>query len=65
MSTEKKTHEQHINRHKLLHKHLDELVADFITESGGLPSKTTVSELIKWSHEQTFNPSDRQEGFLP
>jgi hypothetical protein len=47
------TKEQHESIHKELHKNLDVLVADFISETGGLPSKTTVMDLIEWSHEQT------------
>ena len=44
---------EHIERHKLLHKMLDELVADFISNTNKLPSQTTILELMKWSHEQT------------
>jgi len=52
------TKEEHIERHKLLHQCLDELVADFITHTGVLPSKTSVMELMTWSHEQTINPTE-------
>lgn len=44
---------EHKARHQLLHKELDELIADFIKETGKLPSKTKLTELMKWSYEQT------------
>ena len=48
------TKEQHIERHKLLHRMLDELVADFINETGKLPSQTTLNLLMEWSYKQTI-----------
>ena len=48
----------HIIRHKELHKSFDELLADFIRHKGKLPSKTTVSELMEWSHNQTKDPTE-------
>lgn len=48
---------QHRERHIELHKALDELVADFINHTGKLPSKTTLFELMEWSHQQTIAPS--------
>ena len=56
----KKKHEEykvHKLRHILLHQHLDELMADFILHSKKLPSKTTVMELVLWSHQQTIEPT--------
>lgn len=50
-------HEEHIVRHKELHKKLDELVADFIDHTGKLPSDTNLMELMTWSCEQTKNPT--------
>jgi hypothetical protein len=53
------TTEEHRQRHIELHKMLDELIADFIAhgEIGThLPSKTSVMELMMWSHQQTINP---------
>ena len=44
---------EHKERHQLLHKMLDELVADFIQETGKLPSETKLIELMDWSYEQT------------
>lgn len=49
---------EHKQRHLVLHKHLDELVADFIDQTCKLLSETTVMDLIKWSHQQTKNPTD-------
>lgn len=49
--------EVHAQRHKELHKSLDELLADFITHTGKLPSNVTVMEFLTWSHEQCTNPT--------
>lgn len=48
----KMTKAQHKKRHVELHKALDELAADFITDTSRLPSKTSVMELMLWSQEQ-------------
>lgn len=40
----------------LLHRHLDELAADFITETGKLLSETSVLELMEWSHRRMGQP---------
>lgn len=45
--------DEHKIRHKILHKNLDELIADFIQNTNKLPSKTTLTELMEWSFEQT------------
>ena len=52
--------QDHREKHKLLHSHLDELLADFITQTGKLPSKTNIIELLTWSHEQTINPTTKE-----
>ena len=49
--------ESHKKRHKYLHKMLDELMADWITHTGGLPSKCRLDELMKWANEQRENPT--------
>ena len=51
---------EHKKRHKLLHKMLDELVADFINHTTSLPSKTSLMELMTWSHEQTIKPTEKK-----
>jgi hypothetical protein len=52
-------HEQHRARHATLHNALDELVADFLKHHRDrLPSATTVTELIQWSHTQTVDPTE-------
>lgn len=51
---------QHIERHKLLHEHLDELLADFIAHTKALPSKLAIIELVKWSYAQTENPTEQE-----
>lgn len=53
------TKKEHKNRHLELHKALDELVADFLSHNKfKLPSSTTLYELMKWSHGQTFEPTE-------
>lgn len=46
-----------IERHKKLHRSLDELIACFITETTNLPSRTTMMEFMEWSHKMTENPT--------
>lgn len=55
------TREEHIERHKMLHKYFDELVADWIGHTDRLPSKATVYELMQWSHRQTLDPTEVDE----
>jgi hypothetical protein len=57
----KMTPEEHKARHELLHKHLDELVADFISLTDRLPSMTTLLEFMKWSYAQTIKPDEEAE----
>jgi hypothetical protein len=52
------TPEKHLQRHKELHRYLDELIADFIGHTGGLPSSCTIMDLMQWSHAQTISPTD-------
>jgi len=48
--------EEHRQRHIELHRSLDELLADWIGNTEGLPSTSTIMELIEWSHSQTEGP---------
>ena len=48
---------EHIARHEFLHRALDELVADFIMHTNGLPSKSTLLDLMSWSCLQTKTPT--------
>jgi hypothetical protein len=50
--------ETHKERHNSLHKHLDELVADFLSHTKKNLCETTIMELMTWSCEQTKNPTD-------
>jgi hypothetical protein len=55
------TIEEHRARHVELHRALDELFADYIshqplTSSGFL--QRPIHDLIKWSHEQSLNPTE-------
>ncbi len=47
----------HKRRHKLLHKHLDELFADWITHIHKSPTDLTILELLTWANEQCTNPT--------
>lgn len=52
----------HKERHKLLHRMLDELLADYIDHSarGGI-GKTTIMEFLTWSYAQTLDPSVKHD----
>ena len=50
------TMEEHKKQHIKLHKALDELLADWIGATEGLPSRASILDLVKWSHAQTENP---------
>lgn len=52
------TFKEHKARHELLHRHLDELIADWISQTTALPSKASVLDLMEWSHQQTIAPTD-------
>ena len=56
------TEKEHIDRHIELHKYLDELIADWITHTENRPSKSTVLELMQWSHTQTVQPDNTNDG---
>jgi hypothetical protein len=45
--------QEHLKRHLELHAALDELVADWIMHTQSLPSRSTVMDLMRWSHTQT------------
>ena len=53
------TNEGHRFRHQQLHRCLDELSADWIEQTGSLPSEQSVLDLIKWSHQQTIQPTQK------
>ena len=54
------TREAHQQRHELLHRMLDELLADFLLHNRGkVPSKTTVWELMEWSNRQMKDPEEK------
>lgn len=55
------TKAEHIERHKLLHKMLDELIADWIQHTKCLPSQNTVLELMQWSNQQCKEPQETGE----
>lgn len=53
-----RTPEEHKTRHIELHKALDELLADFVGHTSSLPSETSLTEFLKWSHQQTLDPTE-------
>jgi hypothetical protein len=52
------TESEHIERHKMLHKSFDELLADYIKHTSRSLSGTTLMEFMEWSYEQTVHPSE-------
>lgn len=48
---------QHKKRHIKLHHALDELMADWIFNTGSLPSNCSVFQLMEWSYQQTQEPN--------
>ncbi len=50
------TPEQHRERHILLHKHLYELAADFISQTTRLASRTILTEFMLWASKQATEP---------
>ena len=57
------TPEEHKKRHIELHRAFDELLADWILQTGSLPSQATVMELIRWSASQAKEPTDNHEHY--
>lgn len=55
----KMSKKQHKDIHIELHKRFDELLADFIYHTDGLPSETTLAQFMQWSHEQTIKPTEK------
>ncbi len=49
--------EKHKQLHIKLHQNLDELIADWLSQTEKLPSKSTVLELMQWSKQQTETPT--------
>lgn len=52
---------EHIAAHVALHDNLDKLVADFLANTSNLPSRTSVTDLMAWSHKQTVQPDHPPE----
>lgn len=47
----------HRERHVLLHRMLDELMADYISKTGRRLGNSTLLDLMDWSHSQTISPT--------
>jgi len=54
------TAEEHKARHVELHRAFDELLADYITHARGSVLDHPIRDLVKWSYEQTINPTPVQ-----
>lgn len=52
------TPEEHKEIHIQLHKSLDQLLADYITHVKDSSIDDSIYTLLKWSYEQTLNPSE-------
>ena len=53
------TTKEHMERHAKLHECLEELVADWMTHTKNVSSKSTIMKLMLWSHEQIINPTTK------
>ena len=47
------TPEAHKKHHVELHAALDELVGDWLIDTGKMPSESSIAELMQWSYTQT------------
>ena len=54
------TKKEHKEKHIELHRMLDELVGDYISHTGKLPSRTTVMELMNWANDQAMKPTEKK-----
>ena len=53
------THEEHRQRHRELHRALDQLFADFIVHNPDLRHiEQSIGMLIEWSYMQTLDPDE-------
>jgi hypothetical protein len=52
------TEKEHQERHKFLHKCLDELVADYISNTLNSLTQSSIMDLMEWSARQTQIPDD-------
>lgn len=51
--------QEHKERHVMLQKYLDEIVADFINHTEALPSQTSVLELMFWAAAEAKEPTEK------
>lgn len=51
------TRKEHRARHKMLHAFMDELVADFLRHNPTKGLRSSLLELMEWSHSQTIEPT--------
>ena len=61
-SKKQKNIREHRQRHIQLHRALDELAADYISQTERLPSKATILDLMRWSSKQAEGPDHRYRG---
>jgi hypothetical protein len=56
------TLDDHRERHQELHRRLDELIADYLTQvKGAMLTTSSLMDLVKWSNRQTIAPTIRCE----
>ena len=48
----------HKREHLKLHHSLDVLIGDWISQTENLPSRSSVMQLMEWSHQQTLEPTE-------
>ena len=63
--TTRLTEDEHRLRHLALHRALDELLADWLSNTESLPSVASVSDLMDWSHGQRIEPTGTSTGNFP
>jgi len=54
--------QEHRERHKLLHEHLDELLADYLCQNPQPISNLRIMTLLEWSHKESLNPTPTKKG---
>lgn len=54
----------HAKRHQELHKSLDELLADYLDQTGADISDIDMFKFLEWSHAQCTKPTVKAPGFV-
>ena len=56
------TKSEHLLKHKIFHQNLDEMLAEFIAETGSLPTQTSLLQFIEWSYKMTTEAKELPNG---